>query len=238
VGGYVGQTALKTKAVIDSAIDGVLFIDEAYSLVQSGSDNDYGRECIATILKEMEDHRDSLIVIVAGYTDPMRLFLESNPGLRSRFTKEIWFPDYSATELAKIFDYVISLNGYTLRNEATAAAHACISEVYKGKGDNFGNAREMRTLFEATIQAQADRLALESDPSPEQLETLEPEDVASAFQRYILRGVASRQPGTDPNSIRLRRSNDDPIPTRSIRDARAVPGGVLPPADPVRACRR
>jgi hypothetical protein len=92
VGGYVGQTALKTKQVLDSAIDGVLFIDEAYSLTQSKSDNDFGPECIATLLRGMEDHRDALIVIVAGYTEPMLTFLTSNPGLRSRFTKEVNFP--------------------------------------------------------------------------------------------------------------------------------------------------
>jgi hypothetical protein len=193
VGGYVGQTALKTKAIIDSAIDGVLFIDEAYSLVQSASDSDYGRECIATILKAMEDHRDSLIVIVAGYTEPMRLFLESNPGLRSRFTKEIWFPDYSDDELTRIFDYTVSSNGYSLGHEATSTARTCISEIYYTRDDNFGNAREMRTLFEAAIQAQADRLALETDPSVAQLETIEAADIASAYQRYKLRGAASRQ---------------------------------------------
>ena len=95
IGGYVGQTALKTKQVIESALDGVLFIDEAYSLTQSKSENDFGAECIATLLKAMEDHRDSLIVIVAGYADLMSDFLKSNPGLRSRFTKEVYFPDYS-----------------------------------------------------------------------------------------------------------------------------------------------
>jgi ATPase family associated with various cellular activities (AAA)/AAA lid domain len=188
VGGYVGQTALKTKAVIGSALDGVLFIDEAYSLAQSASDNDYGRECIATLLKEMEDHRDSLIVIVAGYTEPMRLFLESNPGLRSRFTKEIWFPDYSDDQLARIFDYIVSSNGYALGDEVTSTARACIAEIYHTRDDNFGNAREMRTLFEAAIQAQADRLALETDPSPAQLETIEAADIATAFQRYKSRG--------------------------------------------------
>ena len=193
VGGYVGQTALKTKVVIDSAIDGVLFIDEAYSLAQSASDADYGRECIATILKAMEDHRASLIVIVAGYTEPMRSFLESNPGLRSRFTKEIWFPDYSDDELTRIFDYIVLSNGYLLGGEAVSTAQACISEIHNTRDDNFGNAREMRTLFEAAIQAQADRLALETDPSPTQLETIEPADIVSALQRYKSRRAASLQ---------------------------------------------
>jgi stage V sporulation protein K len=97
----MGQTALKTKQVIESALDGVLFIDEAYSLTQSKWDNDYGAECISTLLKAMEDYRDRLIVIVAGYADPMRAFLESNPGLHSRFTKEVHFPGIAFSEFTE-----------------------------------------------------------------------------------------------------------------------------------------
>jgi AAA+ superfamily predicted ATPase len=180
VGGYVGQTALKTKQVIDSAIDGVLFIDEAYSLTRSKSENDYGMECISTLLKAMEDHRDALIVIVAGYTEPMRSFLESNPGLRSRFTKEIWFPDYIGDELSRIFNYIVEINGYQFAAGVKERARAHIAVIYEHKGDNFGNAREMRTLFEEVIQKQADRLASELDISPEQLQTLESLDIEMA----------------------------------------------------------
>ena len=184
VGGYVGQTALKTKTVLDSALDGVLFIDEAYSLVQSNSENDYGRECISTLLKGMEDHRDSLIVIVAGYTNPMKSFLESNPGLRSRFTKEILFPDYSADELWRIFLRAITINQYELSGDALDTAKLEIDNIHQIRTDSFGNGRAMRTLFEAVLQAQADRLAAESDPSPSQLQTLEKADIDAGFSRY------------------------------------------------------
>jgi SpoVK/Ycf46/Vps4 family AAA+-type ATPase len=114
VGGYVGQTALKTKQVLDSAIDGVLFIDEAYSLTRSKSENDFGMECIDILLKAMEDHRDTLIVIVAGYSELMRSFLESNPGLRSRFAKVMHFPGYSPDDLWRIFKRLVEINGYQL----------------------------------------------------------------------------------------------------------------------------
>jgi SpoVK/Ycf46/Vps4 family AAA+-type ATPase len=177
VGGYVGQTALKTKQVIDSAIDGVLFIDEAYSLTRSTSENDYGMECVATLLKAMEDHRDALIVIVAGYTDLMSSFLQSNPGLRSRFTKEIYFPDYSSDELWRIFKHVVESNGYQLGAGAEEIARAHIDAIYEHRGDNFGNAREMRTLFELVVQRQADRLVLEANPSPQQLQVLGSVDI-------------------------------------------------------------
>jgi stage V sporulation protein K len=169
----------------------VLFIDEAYSLTQSKSENDYGRECVATLLKGMEDHRDTLIVIAAGYSDPMKSFLESNPGLRSRFTKEIWFPDYGSDDLCSIFYHISKNNAYSLTSEAVEKADGHISKIYQDKADNFGNARDMRTLFEAVIQAQADRLSSENDRSPEQLQTLEAGDVDLGFQRYKARAASS-----------------------------------------------
>lgn len=180
VGGYVGQTALKTKQVIDSAINGVLFIDEAYSLTRSKSENDYGMECIETLLKAMEDHRDSLIVIVAGYVDLMRSFLESNPGLRSRFTKEVQFPDYNSEDLWRIFSHIMGINGYKLAVAAIETARTHITGLYERKGNNFGNAREMRTLFEAVVQRQANRVMTYSNISAEQLQTLETAD----FEEY------------------------------------------------------
>jgi SpoVK/Ycf46/Vps4 family AAA+-type ATPase len=190
VGGYVGQTALKTKQVIDSAIDGILFIDEAYSLTRSTSENDYGAECVATLLKAMEDHRDTLIVIVAGYTAPMRSFVGSNPGLRSRFTKEVYFPDYSNDELWRIFKHMIEINGLRLSAGAVTAARARIDAMYEHREDNFGNAREMRTLFEAAVQRQADRLVSQVAISPEELQTLESVDMGGlnleeTFQRLM-----------------------------------------------------
>jgi SpoVK/Ycf46/Vps4 family AAA+-type ATPase len=177
VGGYIGQTALKTQQVIDSAMNGVLFIDEAYSLTRYSSDNDFGMECISTLLKAMEDHRDELIVIVAGYTDPMQSFLASNPGLRSRFTKQVHFPDYGSDELWRIFNHIVDTNGYQLSEGAAEAARARIAAIYERRGDNFGNAREMRTLFENVVQAQANRLVSETDISPEQLQVFESTDV-------------------------------------------------------------
>ena len=156
IGGYVGQTALKTKQVIESALDGVLFIDEAYSLTRSKSENDFGAECVATLLKAMEDHRDSLIVIVAGYADLMNSFLESNPGLRSRFTKDVHFPDYTGEDLWLVFDRIVEVNGFTLTADALDTARAEIGRIYASRGHNFGNAREMRTYFESVLQRQAD----------------------------------------------------------------------------------
>jgi SpoVK/Ycf46/Vps4 family AAA+-type ATPase len=177
VGGYIGQTALKTKQVIESAIDGVLFIDEAYSLTRSKSENDYGIECVATLLKEMEDHRDALIVIVAGYNDLMQSFLESNPGLRSRFTRDVHFPDYSSEELWHIFKHIVVANGYQLGAGAADIARAQITRIYGRKGDNFGNAREMRTFFESVVQEQANRLVSQTSISSEQLQVLESVDI-------------------------------------------------------------
>src|SRR5207248_7068229 len=116
------QTALKTRAVIESAIDGVLFIDEAYSLTRSRSESDYGMECIETLMKAMEDNRDTLIVIVAGYPDLMLSFLQSNPGLRSRFTKHLHFPDYDFDELWLIFSQMVDANGLSLSTDAAVAA--------------------------------------------------------------------------------------------------------------------
>jgi stage V sporulation protein K len=179
VGGYIGQTALKTKQVLDSAIDGVLFIDEAYSLTRSKSENDFGMECIDTLLKAMEDHRDTLIVIVAGYSNLMRAFLESNPGLRSRFTKVVYFPDYSPDDLWRIFKRLVEINGYQLDFRAEEAARFRIGEIYERKSDNFGNAREMRTLFEAVVQEQANRLAAEESISSDRLQMLTGDDIMS-----------------------------------------------------------
>jgi stage V sporulation protein K len=175
---------LKTKDVIDSAIDGVLFIDEAYSLSRSTSGNDYGAECIETLLKQM-DNRDRLIVIVAGYDNLMLDFLHSNPGIRSRFPKYIKFADYDDKDLWRIFCGIVSMNGYELDSEAIELARAVISGISDNRGSNFGNAREMRNLFEATIQAQADRLALQVSVSSEQLQILAKMDIEAAVSARL-----------------------------------------------------
>jgi SpoVK/Ycf46/Vps4 family AAA+-type ATPase len=178
VGGSIGQTALKTEAVVQSAFGGVLFIDEAYSLAQGHSEMDFGREAIDTLLKLMEDHRDRFLVIVAGYSDRMHTFLESNPGLRSRFNRFFEFPDYSAEELCEVFARLASQGHYTLDLAASGAARATITRLWQTRGPNFGNARVVRNLFERTILRQADRLATDPDLSRDELTTITAADLA------------------------------------------------------------
>ena len=179
VAGYVGQTALKTQEVIKSALGGVLFIDEAYSLA-SGGENDFGREAIETILKEMEDHRDELIVVVAGYDGPMEKFINSNPGLQSRFNKYFYFPDYNGEQLLYIFKGQCKKNGYALTEEAEAEAKAMFEELYENRGENFGNGRDVRNIFEDTVVRQSNRVAALDAPTKDDLMQLLPEDFKDA----------------------------------------------------------
>lgn len=158
VGGYVGQTALKTQEVIQKALGGVLFIDEAYTLTNSDSSNDYGQEAVDTILKAMEDHREDLVVIVAGYPKLMKEFIESNPGLRSRFNKYINFEDYTPEELVDIFQGMCEDSGYIITNEALACISELLEKKYNDRDENFANAREVRNIFEKCITNQATRL--------------------------------------------------------------------------------
>ena len=176
VAGYVGQTALKTQEVIKSALGGVLFIDEAYSL-SNGGENDFGREAIETILKAMEDHRDNLVVIVAGYTQPMREFLDSNPGLESRFNKFFYFEDYTGPQLMEIFLLQCKKNRYQLNEEADAAARKLFDELYAERGENFGNGRYVRNLFEDMVVRHSNRVAQMEAPTKEDLITVLPEDL-------------------------------------------------------------
>jgi type VII secretion ATPase EccA len=179
VGQYVGLTAVKTERVVRKALDGVLFVDEAYALAREGERLDFGDEAIEALLKRMEDHRHRLVVIVAGYPRLMRRFLESNPGLRSRFSREIDFPDYSTDELVAIFGRFAAEHEYTL-GEGTAQTLATIFANAE-RDESFGNARFARTLFEQSLNAQALRLA-EQDVerlSHDELQCLKPEDIAS-----------------------------------------------------------
>lgn len=176
VAGYVGQTALKTKEAIQSALGGVLFIDEAYSL-SSGGENDFGREAIETLLKAMEDHRDDLIIIVAGYTEPMQGFLDSNPGLQSRFNKYFSFPDYTGEQLLAIFQSQCKKNGYILSEEAEKAAGEFFAALYENRGDNFGNGRDVRNCFEDAVIRQSNRLAAMESPTKDDLMCFLPEDL-------------------------------------------------------------
>ena len=176
VAGYVGQTALKTQEAVKSALGGVLFIDEAYSL-SSGGENDFGREAIETILKAMEDHRDDLIVIVAGYDKPMEKFLGSNPGLESRFNKYFHFPDYTGEELLAIFKGQCGKNGYALTAEAEQAAGELFRALYENRDENFGNGRDVRNCFEDMIVRQSNRVAAMEEPDREALMAVLPEDL-------------------------------------------------------------
>ena len=184
VAGYLGQTAIKTSEVIKKAIGGVLFIDEAYALTrteQSKSDTDsFGQEAIDTLLKAMEDNRDQLVVIVAGYTAPMQHFLASNPGLQSRFTRFIDFPDYSPDELLKIFSDLASRQGYTPAADALQRASDLLEQACQRRGERFGNARLVRTMFERATVRLSDRLAQDPDITREELTTLHADDIELA----------------------------------------------------------
>ena len=177
VAGYVGQTALKTQEAVQKALGGVLFIDEAYALVNQDSANDFGREAIEVLLKNMEDHRDDLIVIVAGYTDLMEKFIHANPGLESRFNKYFYFEDYTAPQLLEIFQSMCNRGGYTLSTEGEDAARKLLDELYENRDENFGNARDVRNLFEKAVTRQSDRVALLDAPTREQLMELLPQDI-------------------------------------------------------------
>ena len=181
VGQYIGQTAPKTNQIVDSAMNGVLFIDEAYALVPEHSTQDYGQEAISTLLKRMEDNRDSLVVIIAGYSNEMQRFIDSNPGLQSRFTRYINFPDYTAEELVRIFYMYMKKNEYTLSKEADAMLREKLEYAVAHKDRNFGNARYVRNIFEKTIEQQANRLAKQTELSKEQLTELTSEDLEYAF---------------------------------------------------------
>ncbi len=181
VGGYVGQTAIKTQEVVNSALGGVLFIDEAYGLTAGKDKHDFGYEAVDTLLVEMENHRDDLAVIVAGYPQPMKEFLASNPGLKSRFNKFIDFPDYVPEELMAIFEGMVTKNGYRLSQEAQKKAQAIFQILYDKRDENFANGRTVRNFFEKVMIHQANRLATLDVLSDEELETLEESDLPDHF---------------------------------------------------------
>ena len=177
VAGYVGQTAIKTLEVVKSAIGGVLFIDEAYALTNTASETDFGREAVETLLKAMEDNRNDLIVIVAGYSRLMGKFISSNPGLESRFNKYFYFEDYNGQELFAIFKSMCEKNQYQLARGAAAALKKYFTDAYANRDENFGNARDVRNAFESIVQHHSNRVSKLPAPTRENLLTIEIADV-------------------------------------------------------------
>lgn len=183
VAGFVGQTAIKTQQAIEKALGGVLFIDEAYSLVNQDNSNDFGHEAIEVLLKNMEDHRDDLIVIVAGYTDQMEDFIHANPGLESRFNKYFYFEDYTAPELLVIFQSMAEKNSYVLSEDGEQWLKDTLEQMHQERDENFGNARDVRNLFEQAITRQADRVAQLEAPTREQLMELTLDDLKQTIEK-------------------------------------------------------
>lgn len=174
VGGYIGQTAIKTKEVVESAIGGVLFIDEAYTL-SNNSENDYGKEAIETILKLMEDNRDDLVIIVAGYTELMKKFIDINPGLSSRFNKYIYFEDYNEYELLKIFNSIATKYGQIVDKQAQDYVFSYFKK--RKTSEKFANARDVRNYYEKVQIKQANRLVNSDNISNDDLLLIKIEDV-------------------------------------------------------------
>ncbi|MBR1848866.1 MAG: AAA family ATPase [Lachnospiraceae bacterium] len=178
VAGYVGQTAIKTQEKISQAMGGVLFIDEAYALSQK--DDAFGQEAIDTILKAMEDNRDDFVVIVAGYTEPMEVFINSNPGLKSRFNKYIEFEDYSIDDLEKIFMMNCKKYDYVLEEDVEKHVRELIVQRKMEHSENYANAREVRNLFEEIITNQAKRVADLENPDSEAMTKICLQDLPGA----------------------------------------------------------
>jgi hypothetical protein len=194
VAGYVGQTAIKTREAARQALGGVLFIDEAYTLSQGGG-NDFGREAVETLLKLMEDHRDELVVIVAGYTAKMQEFLDSNPGLRSRFNKHLRFDDYDTPQLVQIFKGFAERADFRVTPAAEAELTKLFDSLAASRDETFGNARTARNVFESAVSRQADRIVSLPSVDREVLTRIEPADIpteedlrASGIQRAVTGG--------------------------------------------------
>ncbi|MFZ3221021.1 MAG: AAA family ATPase [Rhodoferax sp.] len=215
VAGYVGQSAIKTREVIESALGGVLFIDEAYALAHSTGENDFGAEVIDTLLKAMEDYRDQLVVIVAGYSEPMQAFINSNPGLRSRFNHYIAFDDYGPDELLGIFESFCRESEYELAAPARALLHDTLAQLYQA-GQTTANGRFVRNLFERCIEVQSERVSHVDDVADADLNTLTRDDLAGALKEILLElnrqqrvpGDGAQQPLPEQALAVRRRSTD------------------------------
>ena len=176
---------MKVREVVSEAVGGVLFIDEAYAL-STGGDNDFGREAIDTLLKMMEDNRDDLIVVVAGYTDKMSAFLQTNPGLRSRFNKYLEFEDYTPEQLVEIFGLFCNESNYKLNSSSNNYLTRVFCNLYEGRNETFGNGRLARNLYEMTINNQANRIVMLPHVDDEILSTIEETDIPGMadLQKY------------------------------------------------------
>lgn len=184
VAGYIGHTAEKTKKRVHEAIGGVLFIDEAYMLAKGG--NDFGSEAIDTLLKEMEDNRSDLIVIVAGYEDLMNNFIESNPGLKSRFVHYLKFEDYNGTDLFNIFEMYIKKGGYRLTKEAESIAREYFNAKYENRGKNFGNARDVRNLYDSTESRHGAKIANSKEHTRDLITLITADDLPLIMKQNII----------------------------------------------------
>jgi len=220
VAGYVGQTALKTGEVIQKALGGVLFVDEAYALTDHG-ETDYGQEAVDTLLKAMEDHRDDLIVIVAGYTELMEAFVHSNPGLESRFNRFMHFPDYTVDEMLAIFDMRCEKSGYTLAADARDLLKGLLA-LFSLDSKGFGNARGVRNLFERAVSAQANRLASLANITREQLMQLTSDDLREA----------AGQERTAEKQVEAQAEVAGDAPTQPAPAAEPAAGGDAAPVQP------
>jgi len=192
IAGYQGQTALKVKKVIEEAKGGVLFIDEAYSITENDHSDSYGRECLTELTKALEDYRDDLVVIVAGYTEPMNKFFESNPGLKSRFNTFIEFPDYSENELHQIFLKMCAENDYIISEELLESIYDFMTKQVTNKKEGFANGRLVRNLYEDVTMNHAKRVVDIKNPSREDLSKIAYEDLQSTFASYHT-GIPSSQ---------------------------------------------
>ncbi|MBQ3732269.1 MAG: AAA family ATPase [Muribaculaceae bacterium] len=185
IAGYQGQTALKVKKVIEKAKGGVLFIDEAYSITENDHSDSYGRECLTELTKALEDYRDDLVVIVAGYTAPMEKFFESNPGLKSRFNTFIYFDDYNADELMSILKHLCSKDNYTLSTPTQDILSQRFRNIADAKIEQFANGRYIRNIFEEMIMNHARRVARLENPTKSQLEEMIIDDVPDENQDLV-----------------------------------------------------
>ncbi|MGK7939896.1 MAG: AAA family ATPase [Crocosphaera sp.] len=177
VAGYVGHTAKQVDEIVESALDGVLFIDEAYTLKPVDAGRDFGQEAIDTLLKRMEDYRDRLVVIVAGYGEEMNRFIDSNPGLKSRFTRYFNFEDYTPEELLEIFEVFCRQHHYTLTEAAKEVLLTQFHKLYGDRDKSFGNGRLVRNMFEKTIEKQANRLVNIPNVTAYTMQRVLPEDI-------------------------------------------------------------